>query len=263
MTQTLTATAEPDYSPPRVRLDFSDTGGSPVTSVTIIRQDADGRSYTVRTSDGAPLPVSGGVATVWDYEVPFGQTVAYSTDISGGPTATAGLDVLRPWLVHPGVPTRSCPLVFGQGSFPAVTRAIVQGSFTVLGRSTPVVFTGGARLAGASQFVLMTETIADLNALDLLFSDGSPLFLNVPPSLSYDVDPVYIAVGDVSFGRPSSVAIHKDRATVVPYQVVARPGGGTQAAITWDTVAGQYATWTAEAADAANTSWAALAAPTG
>ena len=261
MTQTLTASVEPGNSPPRVRLDFHDTAGAPVTSVTINRQDSSGYSYAVRTSDGGPLPVSGGVATIFDYEIPFGQTATYSTTISGGPTATARLDVGQAWLVHPGVPARSCPLEFGTGSFPTVKKAIVQGSFTVLGRSTPVIFTGGARLAGASQFVLMTETITDANALDLLFSDGAPLFLNVPPSLGYDVDPMYIAVGDVTFDRPSPVATHKDRSITVPYQVVARPGGGTQAAITWDTVAGQYATWQALAA-AGVTSWAALAAPT-
>ncbi|HEU5026596.1 MAG TPA: hypothetical protein VFV01_16895 [Spirillospora sp.] len=253
----LVATPEPAHSPPRVRLDFTDTSAT-VTSLTITRQDASGRTYTVRTSDGGPLQVSGGVATLWDYEAPYGQTITYTTD-SGG-TASTQLDVPRSWLIHPGVPSRSCPLVFGQGSFGAVTRSIVQGSFTVLGRSTPVITTGGARVAGASQFVLMTETIADADALDLLFSDGSPLFLNVPPSLSYDVAPMYIAVGDVAFGRPSSVAMHKDRSITVPYQTVARPGGGTRAAVTWDVVASQYATW----ADLAATglTWAELVAPT-
>ena len=261
MAQTLTATADPMFTPPRVRLDFADTGTTPVTSVTISRQDPSGLVTAVRTSDGNPLPVSGGAATVYDYEPPYGVPLVYTTNLAGGPTASAELDVTRPWLIHPGIPSRSRPLDFAPGSFAAVTRSIDQGSFTVLGRSTPIITTGGARRAGASQFVLMTETIADLQALDALFSDGAPLLLNVPPSLGFDVDAMYIAVGDVTFGRPSSVGTHKDRAITVPYQVVARPAGGTRSGLLWSDVAATYATW----ADLAATgmTWAELAAQSG
>jgi hypothetical protein len=59
----------------------------------------------------------------------------------------------------------------------------------------------------------------------------------------------------------------------LPYRVVGRPGGGTQAAIIWDSIAtrgandytaaagSQYLTWQA-IADAGVSSWAELAAPT-
>jgi hypothetical protein len=47
----------------------------------------------------------------------------------------------------------------------------------------------------------------------------------------------------------------------LPYQVVGRPAGGTQAAITWTTVAGQYGSWADVAASVH--SWAELVAPTG
>lgn len=260
MTQTLTAAAELSYSPPRVRLDFTDTSGTPVTSVTITRQDASGRSYTVRTSDGGPLVVSGGVATVWDYEVPYGQTVTYSTDISGGPTATAMLAVTRPWLIHPGVPSRSITFTHGAGSHASETWDIVQGSFTVLRRSTPIITTGGARVAAASTLVILISNAAELSALSLLLSDGSPLYLNVPPALSWGVESCYIAVGRAQVDRQVPVLTGRYRAVTLPYQVVARPGGGTQAGIIWDTIAGQYAAWTDLAAT--GLTWAQLVAPT-
>lgn len=261
MTQTLTATPDTSYTPPRVRLDFSDTGSSPATSVTITRQNASGKSYTVRTSDGEPLPVSGGVATVWDYEVPFGQTVTYTTDITNGPTATAVLDVSAVWLVHPGVPSRSVAVDLRAGTNDSEDWDIVQGSFTVLSRSTPIITTGGARVAPATTLVVRTSTQAERDALKLLLSDGSPLYLNVPSSLGIGVDTAYIAVGKVTAARPSGAAgTDWARDVQMPYQVVARPGGGTQAATTWDVVAGQYATWSALAAT--KKTWAQLVAPT-
>jgi len=270
VTLTLTASVEADHTPPRVRLDVNDTTGT-VPSVTITRLDPDSVYRKVRTSDDAPLPLSGGLATIYDYEAPFGYALTYMTDLAGSPTATVQIDSAQSWLVHLGVPSRSCPIEFAPGSFTTVTRTVPQGVFVVLERPDPVVASGGARLLGASQFVLMTETISDLAALDLLFSDGSTLFLNVPPSLGYDVDSMYVAPGDVVFGRPSSVATHKDRTITVPYQTVGRPSGGTQAAITWNDVAtrgaddytaapSSYATWAAAAAAA--DSWAELAAPT-
>jgi hypothetical protein len=260
--QHLTATPEPDSSPPRVRLDFTDATSAPVSSLTISRLDANGRTWAVRTSDGGPLTVSGGAATIYDYEVPYGTRVTYSTDIVSGPTAVAVLDVARPWLIHVGVPSRSATFHNLAGSQASETWDIDQGVFAVLGRSTPIITTGGARVVPASSLVIHSATDDEKAALSLLLSDGAPLLLNVPQSLGWGIGTSYIAVGRVQVDRPIGILSVSHRSLTLPYQQVARPGGGTQAAITWNTVAAKYATWQ-DILDAGITSWAELAAPTG
>jgi len=272
VTLTLTASVEADHTPPRVRLDVNDSTGT-IPSLTITRLDPDSQYRKVRTSDDAPLPLSGGVATIYDYEAPFGYTLTYTTDQAGSPTATVQIDSARPWLTHLGVPSRSASIDFRVGTNDEETWSIDQGVFQVLERDDPIVATSGARLLPSSSLILSVETTVDLAALRLLLSDGSPLLLNVPPSLGVGLDTCYIAVGNVTPRRPSgSAGMSWLRDIELPYQQVGRPAGGTQAAITWNDVATRgasdyvaaasspYATWVAVAAAA--DSWAVLAAPT-
>lgn len=268
---TLTATPEPDAATPRVRIDVTDTTGS--TSVVVSRMDADGRSRLVRTSDGEALPISGGTATVYDYEAPYGTQVIYSTNVGSGPTAQAMLDVLAVWLVHPGVPSRSQPVDLRVGTNQSEEWAIDQGVFAILEREDPMIVTGGARTSPASSLIVKTDTAEELAGLRLLLSDGSPLLLNVHRGLGLGLPTSYIAVGTVRPARPSTVGTDGLRHVELPYQTVGRPGGGTQAAIVWDDIAtrgaddytaavgSQYLTWQA-IADAGVSSWAELAAPT-
>ena len=257
MAQTLTATTDPTYSPPRIRLDFTDTAASPVTSVTINRQDASGRVYPVRTSDDGPLPTSGGAASVYDYEPPYAQDLIYSTTITGGPTATANLAVSRPWLVHPGIPSRSMTFLQMAGSVQSETWDIDQGVFKVLMRSTPIVATGGVRFAPASTLLLGVSNPTDLAGLKQLLSDGAPLLLNVPGSLGWGIDTSYIAVGPVQNARPTQLLVEAWRTLSLPYQVVARPAGGTRGGLTWDGVDAKYGPWSDIPT---GTTWAQLAA---
>ena len=258
MAQTLTATPDPSYSPPRIRLDFTDTNTTPVTSVTINRQGTSGRVYPVRTSDGNPLPTSGGAATVYDYEPPYGQDLIYSTTITGGPTATANLNVSRPWLVHPGIPSRSMTFLQMAGSVQSETWDIDQGVFKVLTRSTLVVATSGVRFAASSTLLLGVSNPTDLAGLKQLLSDGAPLLLNVPATLGWGIDTAYIAVGPVQNARPSQLLVEAWRTLSLPYQVVARPAGGTRGGLTWDGVDALYGPWTDLAAT--GMTWAQLAA---
>lgn len=259
MAITLTATPDPSYSPPRVRLAFQDTAGTPVTSVVIYRRDADGYSRKVRTSDDGPLPVSGGLASLDDYEAPFGVTVTY-TMTGQTVTATTQLDSGTPWLVHIGVPSRSVPADFRIGTNDEESWAVDQGVFSILGRSKPIVITGGARLAASSSLIVSAETRAERDGLEQLLADASPLLLNVPPALGLNIDTEYIAAGSVTTRRISSIGSAPYWDVTIPYQVIDRPAGGTQAAITWATVAAQYPTWQDIAA--AGLSWADLVSPT-
>jgi hypothetical protein len=133
--------------------------------------------------------------------------------------------------------------------------------FHILGRETPIVVTWTARNAPASSLIVATDTERDRERLRTVLADGSALLLNVSPELGIGIGTSYIAVGTVRPVRRSNVGTLPLWDFELPYQVVGRPAGGTQAARTWNTVAGQYASWNAEAA--ANDSWAELVAPTG
>ncbi|NUR28511.1 MAG: hypothetical protein HOV83_22175, partial [Catenulispora sp.] len=77
MTVTVAPTVELSNVPPRVRLDVSASAGE--TSTTVVRNDPDNVQRPVRTSDGAPLTLSGGVGLLYDYEVPYATVVTYTT----------------------------------------------------------------------------------------------------------------------------------------------------------------------------------------
>lgn len=258
-TLTVAATEYPDASPPAVRLDITASGTPTVTEVTATRTDVTGKSYPVRTSDGDPLPVSGGVAVLWDYEAPYGTTSTYSVAASGATTVTdtALLDVTAVWLVHPGVPSRSMAVFVTE--LGELTRAVDRGLFAVIGRNDPIAVTGGARGTASGMLGLRTKTDAERNALNLLLDDGATLLLNLPPT-GWGMDPCYISVGDVSVARTIEYAPHPWREWSLPYQVVYRPAGGSQSLRTWETIAAEYpGTW----ADVAATglTWADLSNP--
>jgi hypothetical protein len=255
-TLTIAATEHPETSPPSVRLDITASGTPTVTSATVTRTDVNGRTYPVRTSDGGALPVSGGVATLWDYEIPYGTTSTYSVSATGATTVTdtALLNVTVPWLVHPGVPALSVPVTVQ--SAPDLTRPAEQGMFRVIGRRDPVVVSGGARSLPSGTLGLLTRTAAERAALDLLLDEASPLLLNTPDS--WELGPAYISVGDVAETRVSRIPSEPYRVWRLDFQVVGRPAGGSQALRTWETVAAEYATWSAIPA---GTTWAQLANP--
>lgn len=258
-TLALGATADPASSPPSVVLQVVDTGTPAVSSVTILRLDPDGRYRKVRTSDDGPLLLSGGTASLVDYEVPLGSRVTYKVDQANLPTVDAVVDSDVPWLVNPGSPARSMPLSLRKGSNDSELWATDRGVFQVLGRPTPVVITGGTRAAAASSLLASTGSLSELTSLASLLADGGALLLNVPPQLGLGIATAYISIGDVTVTRPSDIGTQQMRDITMPYQVVDRPVGGTQAGLTWLDVAARYATWSELAA--AVPSWAALAGP--
>jgi hypothetical protein len=253
----LVATPQPGNIPPRVRLDVTATGTPTVTAVTVTRLDPDGRWRRVRTADDGPQPLTSGATTLYDSEAPAGSPVTYTVAQENQPTAAAILPAAGPWLIHPGVPSRSVPLVLRAGSNAEESWDIDQGTFQVLGRSTPVTVNGGARRAPTSSLIVEAGNADQLRALRLLLSDGSPLFLNGAGAVG--IDPVYISVGAVRNARQSDIGTDQQRDLELPYQVVDRPTGGTRVGRTWADVAAQYPTWAALAA--AVDSWADLAAP--
>jgi hypothetical protein len=263
-TISVVATAQPSNVPPRVKVDITDSGTPAITSVTVIRTDASGNVTPVRTLDGNPLTLttsgSNRVGTLYDYEMPLGQAVTYSTnEYPAGVSSAVTVNSTSVWLVHPGNPAKSVTLDLRINSFDTQERTATVGVFYPMGRANPVVITDGRRHGRTSTIIAGTDTFAQLTALHSLIDDAGVLFLNPPPALALGVDPSYIAVLDVQEKRRTDIGSDPYRDLTMPYVVVDRPAGGSQALWTWANVMATYSSWTAVMA--ANVSWTALQFP--
>lgn len=248
-TITVVPTVEPFNSPPRVRLDVTDTGSSPAyTSATVLRLDPDGVQRTVRTNDGNPLPLSTSGSTrvglVYDYEPPYGSLVSYSTlESPGTVSAEVTVDETRPWLIHPGVPELSMPISMRPGTLAEEVFPVRAGVFYPMGRKYPVVQTDGSRKGSQSSLVAMTESLDELDSLMVLLADAAVLLLNIPAGMNTGFPSSYIAVGDVKVTRWTSTVIDANRDVTIPFQVVDPPAGGTQAERTYADIVTGFATY--------------------
>lgn len=230
MTVTVTATVEASNIPPRVKLAISSTSE---TSTTATRTNPDGTVVNVRTNDGNPLPLSGSgtkTGTLYDYEVPYGQAVTFSTlETPASVTAPVTVSVAAPWLVHPGVPTRSLPIDLRVGTLAEETYGVGQAVYYPMGRANPIVVTEGARRGAQSSLVISAATLAQVQSLRTLVADAGVLLLNASPALGLGIDTRYIAVGEVKVGRVSNVGADTLRDVTLPFVQVDRPAGGSQA----------------------------------
>jgi hypothetical protein len=264
---TITITPEVQLSnvPPRVKLTVTDSGLPAINTVTVTRLDSySGRTSVVRTYDGEVLTLltNGSVRTsiVYDYEMPYGQAVTYSTVEQPAVTATVTVDETRSWLIHPGVPALSRTVEFRAGSFDTEDRAVNSGVFQPIGRRNSVVVTDGQRKSPKGTFTLATDTLGDLAALMALMDNAGVLLLNVPVSDGLGIETAYIAVQDLQVTRPSDVGTDQARDIIMPYIVVDSPLGGSQSERTWTDITTTYASWTALLAGQAT--WAHVLAPT-
>lgn len=257
-TFTITATPQPTTTPPSILVQVHQTDTPAVPTVTLSRIDPDGRTRLVRTPDGETLTLASNTGSVVDYEPWYGQTATYKVTEGNAPTTDAMVDAADVWLNHLGVPSRSMPVELRIGSLDDETWDIEQAVYSPLLRPSPIIITGGARQSAASTLIVTISTATDLAGLKSLLADGSPLLLNVPPSLGIGLGTAYIQIGKVSVARPTGVGGDPLRAVSLPFQVVDRPAGGTRAAITWADVAAQYAKWSDIPA---GTTWAQLVNP--
>lgn len=241
----LTVTAEPAAAIPRVRIDIvTDTS----TPLTITRTAEDGRAAPVRTATGDPVALiasgSDWTATLYDYEAPFGQVVSYTAveaaETVPASTTLAGSDV---WLIHPAIPELSMVVDLGKSSFSDEAWGVDQGVFWPMGRKRPVIITDGARHAPSSSIDVLTDTLGELEAIRSLVDDAGVLFMNIPPELGYGVDSDYISVAGVNAKRLVDIGGRAERVVTLPYQVVERPVGGSQAERNWADVIAENATW--------------------
>lgn len=228
MAITVTPTAQATNVPPRVQLDISASAGE--TSTTITRTNPDGTIVPVRTGDGNPLTLSAGAGTLYDYEAPFGAAVTYSSlETPTNITSAVIVSVSDVWLIHPGVPALSMPVVLRPGSLQDEVLSAKQALFWPQGRSTPIPVSDGSRKAAQSTLVVAAQSLGDVAAIRALVADAGVLLLNIPDGMGTGFGASYIAVQDVKMSRWTDVVIDGNRDVVMPFYVVARPAGGSQA----------------------------------
>lgn len=244
----LAAVAEPANRPPRIRLTVNASQVAGAADAVITRTSTSTGTAPVRQAN--PLPLTGGIALVYDYEAPYGMLVTYSVTVrnaAGGTVASgvaaATLAVPRPWLVHPGVPSLSVELPKVK-ALAERTRKVNQGVHEPLGRAMPIVVTDGRRKAVTSTLTVRTRTLLELDRLTALLDDTSPLLLNVPATLGWGVTAEYVAVGDTTESRDLDVGADPYRLWTFPYMVVAAPVGNVQAQRTYANVVAEATTYT-------------------
>lgn len=250
-------------TPPRVRLTINDNRTSPAYSLTIIRNNGDGTTSTVRTSDGNPLALTssgaGTSALLDDYEAPYGQSVTYSAqEVAGTVSGSVTVDPGVVWLIHPGVPSMSLQLLLREGSLTQNTYTASRGVYYVMGRANPVVQTDNTRHGATGSMTALTTTTSALSALMTLLSSSSVLLLNIPTSKGWTFPTRYVSVGDVKT-QPAvgSKIIDSYVDVAMAFDVVDAPIGGTQAQRTYVDLL-TYPTYTA--LDTAYVSYTALQA---
>lgn len=245
MTVTVTPVVDTTNWPPRVRLNVT---GTTETQTTVNRLNADGTLVPVRTFDGNPLILtgSGGSTTglVYDYEATFNSAVSFTSAES--PTVVSSQVTVpssTPWLIHPGVPALSMPIVLRPGSLQEEMFGAVQGVFHPMGRVNPVIVTDGARKGSQSSITVILETLNDLAALRALISDAGVLLLNIPADQQYGFSTAYVAISDVRVARLTSISTDPYRDVTLPFYVVDRPAGGSQSQRSYADLLAAYSTY--------------------
>jgi hypothetical protein len=235
----LTAIPDPTNLPPRILLELNN-GGS--TEATIVRIDQAGNRTPVRLAN--PATLNSGDWVGFDYEAPYDQPVSYEST-SAQATLDSGqvtLQVDAPWLVHPGIPARSVPLVIA--SIGARTRPTLQGIHQPVGRDTAIVITDGIRRQPTFDLVVRTVDEAARGDLLAILSDTTPLLLQVTYPATTRTDYMWVAVGDLT----ETPMVDEDYgnlaiAWTLPCTVTTPPTGLQQSQWTWADLIAAYDTW--------------------
>lgn len=202
------------------------------------------------TGDLVGQTITGDVAVATDYEAPLGVVVQWRATITDhlgiirasylSDPVTLAAETTDVWLKDPGLPQRSTRVTVV--SLPTWTTEARQGINSVRGRARPVVISD-VRGAKTGDLTVVTETLADREALRWVLEPGSPLLIQWPPG--WGEDDIYVSVGSVQAAPVVDFAEVHDRTWVLPLTEVDRPIGGVtgSAERTWETVRDDNDTW--------------------
>jgi len=237
----LVATPEPGGQVPRIRLDVGDIARTGPVSVTRVLPS--GQTAPVR---GGLTVLSGGTGHTWDYEPPHGVPVSYRVASLGLASGRVTLDYDRPSLMDPFRPAtfwRLEPHHLQAAALADREWASQASRLRPLNRAGSIHVSTGSRAPAADQLLLWTVGTAEhRHLLDLLRND-SPLLLNVPPSLGWDVETEYISPGTLTRSRGARpLAGAGRRGWSLPYEVTDRPVGDFRALWTLAEIAQDFDT---------------------
>lgn len=217
-----------------------------VTVVSVTRVHPDGSSQVIRS--GAKVVLSGGTATIDDYEVPLDVAVHYEAaqvTPAGTETATsAGITICgygRSFLRDPAVPSHNMLLQYVE-SLIDTTRVARAGIFDIVDRPQPIVVST-RRQSWAGDLTLWTYTDAERVQLETLLGRGQVLLFSTAPD--YGVGNAYVHVGDVTCSRLPTIGREQTRHWTLPLVEVDRPATlpVMPAAMRWQDVLYNWATW--------------------
>lgn len=243
MSITITAVPEPEHEPPRVVLTVTSSNSGDNRELAVSRTDSVFGRTKARDSEFASL--SAGTWVGYDYEAPYGVEAHYDvvvdSDVAMSEPVT--LESEKIWLIHPGLPALSMQLPRVR-KIANLTRRVVRGKFDVVGRKTSIIRTDGTRKAPEYKLTLKINTHEQLDDLDNILDDTSPLLLNVPVSLGWRWPSSYISVDTSDEERPTISGSDPRRELELPIEVTERPTGQQIALWTCDDVAAEFDTCT-------------------
>lgn len=217
-----------------------------VTSVKIERTISGRPFATVR--GGGALPATGGAVLLDDYEFVPGVVNTYRAVYYSAVGAVLGFEsvTITPvidavWLKSVARPYLNRRVTVQD--YTAPQRKSRAGVFDIAGRTMPIVVSDIATSRRWSTTV-MTRTLDDAHALDLLLASGDIVHVQVPAG--FDIPAGYVSIGDTSLGRLSRPLSDDRRLTEIPMTECAPPGpdvvGSTS---TWAGLLAAYGSWTA------------------
>lgn len=230
--------------------------GSAETTATVLRIDGAGNRVAVRNGDPAPTP--SGSWDGLDYEAPLDTSVSYEAVnvTTSAVLATSGAVSLtsdeRPWLGHPGVPSRNIrPVV---ADFKPGTRLARSTTLQAIGRARPIAQSLRRTSLSGGALMIRTSTFAELQAVHDLIDDGHVLLLRGPAAWG-GYGTRYVQIGDVEFEPLTRVGAESRYLITMPFTEVDRPAGLAQSGTgyRWVDVTTAYASWTDLAT--ANPTW--------
>ena len=220
---TLTVTRDPTRESALIEIE----GMTPATvTFTLERSSPSGNVVDVRGAVNVP---TGGEpdAIVRDWEIPFGVPVVYLCTFYDAQeavveTATAPFTLdyegCPAWLVDLAEPTNSLAVTIE--TFSPLDFAVAAGVMRVLERRAPVLVTLPA-WTPESELVLLTDTLAERDAMRMILGSGYPVLLRTVPEQG--IGNMYLGVTDFKEERFLSLGVAAPRRWTVATVQVERP----------------------------------------
>jgi hypothetical protein len=218
-------TITPEAQRENARIDIHAAPGTAVT-FTLTRSGPSGVEAAVRGAVGAPL--EGDPTTVRDWEVPFNVPLTYTVTFynAGGNVVGVGASAnythtytgCPAWIVDLARPLNTLPLTIE--SFSPLDFEVPAGVVRVLDRRAPVVITLPAWTPDA-ELVLLTNTLAERDALRALLGSGYPFLVRTVPEQG--IGNIYLGVTDFKEERLATLGTAPWRRFTIAVVQVERP----------------------------------------